>query len=952
MFSAFVIGFSAIVVQTIAFRELLSFGSGNELVLGLTFGSWLLLSGVGCWLAARWKSRPLANTVQIPLQLWLAVVSVGVVFAVRGVKATYLLGRNPGLAETFLLTIMILLPYSLISGYTLARLPADSGGAPKVFFWDSLGALAGGLCFSLIFATSLGPVESCMLAGIAHLTAAAVLPARSFRKRALVACCALIGGLLVFLSLHKSLEKSAAAVQFHDQTILKMGATEYGQVVVSQKDGQTSLHENGVLIATSASGSFEEYFVHLALSQHPDPKKVFVLSGGLGGISQELNEYPDLEIDFAELNPGLTRVLRDLADNPRGFEKDRPKPRYLEEDARRFLEKTPHQYDVILMPLPDPSTLSINRYLTEEFFGVARNALKTDGVLFLSLNLPPNSTSQEDRLLASSIFRSIKGSFGSAAVFPGARLVIATAQKTSARNLLQRLNERGIKTSFVNQAFLEATLTPDRISMAQHAVDASAPENHDLRPVSFLYFLNVWFKRAEAGLGFFVLFLFLILAVATSLVTSSQERAPAFALFSSGLTGLSLELALMLIFQLKFGSLYIALAVMIASFMAGMSAGTIVGMKYDSHARLILWLADLGFAALSAAVGLLLSFNILGDDWLAAPVLFAFTVLSGFLGGLQLPSVSKYLCESGTAQAGRVFALDLLGASLGAVLIGALAVPYLGLARSCFVLAGVKALSIIGIATSRLERSSMRISDIDSQSGQSSHWIPWAVLGSLMVLALADDTATWVYALSLHRGYLVLVVLLLTGGVFAAIRPRTVSHLAVRWFSFLVLGLVATFPLARCYFKVPYIFCHVCPRQCAFGILRPYAVPLMLVANLRGKFWCSVVCPLGTCQDPAPTIKRVSLPSLARSVSWLVLLFIIFTYFAVDWSKSRTETPGFDWYNFMFLNRYGITAAVVLSILVFAITSLRWRRPFCNLLCPIGTVSQLYLDLEKARHAE
>ena len=45
-----VLGFSAIVTQTILVREFLSVFSGNELVIGVVLANWMILTGFGSWL--------------------------------------------------------------------------------------------------------------------------------------------------------------------------------------------------------------------------------------------------------------------------------------------------------------------------------------------------------------------------------------------------------------------------------------------------------------------------------------------------------------------------------------------------------------------------------------------------------------------------------------------------------------------------------------------------------------------------------------------------------------------------------------------------------------------------------------------------------------------------------------------------------------------------------------
>ena len=57
--AVFAIGVSSITVQLALMREMLGAFAGNELVMGVVLGNWLLLMGLGAWLA-RWV-EPLAS---------------------------------------------------------------------------------------------------------------------------------------------------------------------------------------------------------------------------------------------------------------------------------------------------------------------------------------------------------------------------------------------------------------------------------------------------------------------------------------------------------------------------------------------------------------------------------------------------------------------------------------------------------------------------------------------------------------------------------------------------------------------------------------------------------------------------------------------------------------------------------------------------------------------------
>ena len=121
------LGVSAFVTQLTLMRELLSVFSGNELVLGIVLGNWLLLMGIGAALggtAARLR-RPLGTLVVG--QILVAVLPILDVLLLRTQRhavfsrliSGYARGAEIGVTETVASCFVLLAPYCLIAGYLL-----------------------------------------------------------------------------------------------------------------------------------------------------------------------------------------------------------------------------------------------------------------------------------------------------------------------------------------------------------------------------------------------------------------------------------------------------------------------------------------------------------------------------------------------------------------------------------------------------------------------------------------------------------------------------------------------------------------------------------------------------------------------------------------------------------------------------------------------------------------
>ena len=102
-----------------------------------------------------------------------------------------------------------------------------------------------------------------------------------------------------------------------------------------------------------------------------------ILVVGLGGGSLPgffRDRFPHIEIDVVEIDPDVLDVARTYC----GFSEDSRMRVHLE-DARDFIERCNHRYDVIILDGFDAETIP-RHLLTLEFLQAVRNALALDGI--------------------------------------------------------------------------------------------------------------------------------------------------------------------------------------------------------------------------------------------------------------------------------------------------------------------------------------------------------------------------------------------------------------------------------------------------------------------------------------------------------------------------------------------------------------------------------------------
>jgi spermidine synthase len=85
-FAVIVVGFSSILTQIVVLREALSGFYGNELVLGVILGNWLLLSGIGSILGRRMEDIKNKLRVLAVSQLGVAALTLPTVFLIKVIR--------------------------------------------------------------------------------------------------------------------------------------------------------------------------------------------------------------------------------------------------------------------------------------------------------------------------------------------------------------------------------------------------------------------------------------------------------------------------------------------------------------------------------------------------------------------------------------------------------------------------------------------------------------------------------------------------------------------------------------------------------------------------------------------------------------------------------------------------------------------------------------------------
>ena len=190
---------------------------------------------------------------------------------------------------------------------------------------------------------------------------------------------------------------------YPNQEIISSRSTPYGNLIITRQAGQLNFYENNTLQFYTDNSTQSEEAVHFAMVQHPDPKQVLIISGGISGMIKEIKKYPVEKITYLESNPEIFRQWK----NHTNTAIDMNQVEFVNKDIRTFLKNTTTIYDVILINLPAPSTLGYNRFYTEEFFKLVKRHSNKQSIICTSLPSTLNYAGQNALQVNASLWNTL-----------------------------------------------------------------------------------------------------------------------------------------------------------------------------------------------------------------------------------------------------------------------------------------------------------------------------------------------------------------------------------------------------------------------------------------------------------------------------------------------------------------------------------------------------------------
>ncbi len=741
LFALILMGFTSLVVQVLLIREFLISFYGNELIIGIILANWIILEAIGSGLTSKISLRAKSPyLIYVLLQLGICLYLPISVYLIRIIKTALNLtaGEGVGILPVFLTSFFILAPLSIFDGSQFpfgCRIWSDFSkrrveSAGKVYILEAVGFILAGPVFTYLLITRLQSFQIAFILGLLNLVSGILLlkfvPKHIFKK-ILFTGLILISAVYVlsFFGMLERLHWTSINRQWKNQKVLDYYNSIYANLVVSESQGQFTFYSDGVPIITAPIPdiTFSEEFAHFTLLAHNKPEDILLLSGGAGGLINEILKYPIKRLDYAELDPILIKLIKKYPTSLTQEELSHPLLNIKHIDGRRFIRLTESQYDAILINLPLPSTLQLNRFYTQDFFKDIKSKLKKQGIFSFTLPGSLSYISDELRNLNGSILNTLKEEFNYVKVIPGDFNIYLASQNKftiSKQTFTRGLNEKKIKTKLISLRHLDYRLDPYWVNWFNSKLGDTSKirKNSDLFPSGVFYSLSYWnalfsprfkllFKIIDR-LNFYIMLLFFSLLGSGLFLfqrLSAKKRIPiGFAIASSGFIGMSLNLILIFAYQSFYGFVFAHLALLTTAFMAGLTLGGWLMTRNLNQIRRnlsVFWKLELAIIGLCLIVAPLLIYLNRSAFWRFSFIFFLLSGISGLLVGLEFPLANKiWQKDKGVKHAaGLLYSLDLVGAWFASILLCLALVPVIGILNTCLLLACLKVISLILVIT-------------------------------------------------------------------------------------------------------------------------------------------------------------------------------------------------------------------------------------------------------------
>jgi len=681
------LGIIASIFQLIILREFSFSIAKNELAFVVAAGFWIIFCSLGSIVKTSKKLSKIPVCILASLSFSLSICLIHSAKSLIGLK--YYEATSLGLV--LFLSIILIGPAAFIIGLAFRNFVQEyiKNNRPqkdvfaKFFAFEAIGFFSGGMAFTFYFINYTNPLIFSLLPLI-------LLPEiKNTYKKIPAALIIILITLISVINFNPILEN-----EFANAKILANFSSGYGPLIITHKAGATTVFSAGSALATSEDKSANEEFIHMSLSA-TDPslnKDILFIGAAISGQIKEITKYKLKSLDCLQIDPLISKLIQNQLPA-----KLKSKINVITSDPRIYLKSVNKQYDAILMNMPAPTNLALNRYFTKEFFKLTSQRLKSKGIFSFTIPSKREILSPQFNRFDSSIINAVDEVFINRLIIPSdAMLIIASnKQKINDYDLLDNFAKTNPKVEFFTIYHFKDYLDPSIRSYTQNMLDRKITANTDLKPSGFLNYLvleqmkfypdlKIDFKKIRLGITIFLLFFAILIIIISYL---SKKTSCLLNIGIIGFTSISLSSIIFVLFQLYCGALFWKLGLLIALFMAGLAIGTFLINRIKINRINLLF--GLYFSWMIIIFVLILYLKIIVKLGYEEFVFYSFALECGFFTGSAYPIITQNMLKNKFDEknlAMTIYSTDLIGAFLGTVACGILLIPFLGISYSLLTL--------------------------------------------------------------------------------------------------------------------------------------------------------------------------------------------------------------------------------------------------------------------------
>jgi spermidine synthase len=400
---------SSIITQFILLREFLNLFDGNELIISVFLSNWFLIYGLGAFIGKWFKFLKEPKKI-LPLFTILLIIfpSIIIIIARSLNKLFFPPGFEAGFFYSLIFSFIILFFYCIMQGslFTLFCQIVDSKTENKInitdiYLLDNIGNIIGGFIYSFILIFLFSNTQNILIPSIFCLFALIFL---LFRKKILALflyTASAIVFILLFFSMNK-IDLKTIGYNLQGQSIIKIKETKIGRLIATSTGNQYNFYNNKQLLFSTNDQMKNEEIIHFAACQLDEIKYTLVIGGDIVGTTNELLKYSPQSVTC--IIPDINIIK--LSEKYSTF-KENKIVKIIINDGRNYIQNCSKKYDIIILDMPPPSSLQLNRFYTVEFFKIIKSKLKQNGIFSFSIPSNENYLNKHQTALISSLYNSM-----------------------------------------------------------------------------------------------------------------------------------------------------------------------------------------------------------------------------------------------------------------------------------------------------------------------------------------------------------------------------------------------------------------------------------------------------------------------------------------------------------------------------------------------------------------